>query len=174
MPWDCLIRSRGNGLRLVGASQSGSSTVCCLAEVGRSPPGETLSSASKREQPQKLGTQASHPISTSPSVLHGDSVADPHDSGSKPCGPLAFASPRIRHHRARWSEFLLLVGRAIVQGCCKFPTPSQKSDMSSQERGRSAVSASLIWIGDCIPSMALRWMRKYVRCRDTAAALPSG
>jgi hypothetical protein len=49
-------------------------------------------------------------------------------------------------------------------------TRSQKSDMSSQERGRSVVSGSLILIDDYIPSMA-PWIRKYVPGRGHRCSL---
>jgi hypothetical protein len=53
-------------------------------------------------------------------------------------------------------------------------TRSQKSDMSSQERGRSAVSGSLILIDDYIPSMAAAGYGSTCRAAGAAAALPSG
>ena len=35
-----------------------------------------------------VATQASRPVSSSPSVIDGDPVVDPHHTGGKPCDPL--------------------------------------------------------------------------------------
>src|SRR5258708_11065016 len=59
-----------------------------------------LSSASLPRKPQRLGTQARRPVSSSPSVLDGDPVVDPHHTGGKPCDPLGFLALGPRADRS--------------------------------------------------------------------------